>query len=157
MPASRPLEERFWEKVAKAGADDCWLWKAGRNQYGYGLISHRLAHRVSWEIAYGKPVPPGLVVCHGCDNPACVNPEHLWLGTQRDNLQDMFAKGRGKHVVPRDNGRERNPMAKLTADDVGKIRSLAGTMTQRKLGERFGVGQDQISRILSGERWASGA
>src|SRR5687767_4720826 len=95
MPASRPLSERFWEKVRKT--DGCWLWTASRNAKGYGQIMYQRrpihAHRVSWQLANG-PIPDGLCVLHRCDNPQCVNPGHLFLGTIVDNNRDMFAKGR---------------------------------------------------------------
>lgn len=94
----RPLAERFWEKVRKS--DGCWTWTGGRNALGYGLISYgkprkpTLAHRVSWVLAHGDMPAADLEVCHACDNPSCVNPAHLFLGTHRDNMRDMFAKGR---------------------------------------------------------------
>jgi hypothetical protein len=101
----RPLEERFWEKVAKG--DGCWLWTASLGSTGYGQICVRdekgqyrqtKAHRVSWILTNG-PIPGGLQVLHKCDNPPCVNPDHLFLGTAIDNMRDMAAKGR--HVGTR--------------------------------------------------------
>lgn len=90
------LAERFWEKVEKT--DGCWLWTASLTNKGYGEFrlnepSPILAHRVAYELAHG-PIPPGLFVCHHCDNPPCVRPDHLFLGTQKDNAQDMVRKGR---------------------------------------------------------------
>lgn len=97
-PKPKPLADRFWAKVQKAGPDDCWPWLASRMPKGYGKLgiastTPKLAHRVSWELHYG-PIPEGLFVCHRCDNPPCVNPAHLFLGTCTDNLRDMVAKGR---------------------------------------------------------------
>lgn len=96
----RSFEERLWEKVDKAG--DCWVWTAGRNPKGYGRIGRGgrgegvvLAHRAVWELANG-PVPEGLFVLHRCDNPPCVRPNHLFLGTKADNNQDMASKGRNR-------------------------------------------------------------
>ena len=97
MPAHRPAEIRFWEKVNKT--DTCWLWTAQRTTGGYGVFRIRnpraqtTAHRVAWEMAHG-PIPDGLNVCHHCDTPSCVRPDHLFLGTQRENLRDMTVKGR---------------------------------------------------------------
>lgn len=99
MPKS--LEERFWSKVEKGGPNDCWPWQGTKNRLGYGTIDLRLtegklvmAHRVSWGLANSTNPPNEMFVCHSCDNPGCVNPAHLWLGTPRDNMRDMIAKGR---------------------------------------------------------------
>lgn len=97
MRTAQPIEQKFWRKVDKAGPDECWLWRGDRLK-GYGLLSHkgknRRAHRVSWELANQQEIPAGLHACHSCDNPSCVNPSHIWLGTQQDNMADMYAKGR---------------------------------------------------------------
>lgn len=94
--SSLPIPDRFWPKVDKSG--DCWNWTANRNVRGYGMFSirsgyMRTAHRVSYELCNG-PIAEGLFVCHSCDNPSCVNPAHLWLGTHMDNMMDREAKGR---------------------------------------------------------------
>lgn len=93
----RPIAERFWEKVRKGDAGDCWEWTANRHQFGYGMFAVRnvptTAMRVAWELTYG-PIPSGLHVCHHCDNPPCCNPAHLFLGTAKDNLGDAARKGR---------------------------------------------------------------
>ena len=94
--------KRFWDKVLIARVDECWLWQAGRFWDGYGSFykDHKLkrAHRVSWELANGE-IPKGLIVCHSCDVPLCVNPAHLWLGTHKLNSKDRDTKGRRTHNI----------------------------------------------------------
>lgn len=94
---------RFWQKVKKT--DNCWIWTSSKTNSGYGLFSRGLygtkkvyAHRLSWEIHNGS-LPGKLFVCHKCDNPPCINPEHLFLGTNSDNIRDCFAKGRGNKTL----------------------------------------------------------
>jgi hypothetical protein len=97
------LEERFWAKVERRGIDECWPWKATRRN-GYGRLSAARsgglqgAHRIAWSLANGE-IPAGLKILHHCDNPPCCNPQHLFLGTQADNVHDMFRKGRGRIPV----------------------------------------------------------
>ena len=164
----RPLADRFWEKVQKAHPGECWPWLGGTNPAGYGLISinlkSRLASRVSWELHY-SPIPNGLCALHNCDNPPYVNPEHLYLGTRKDNSGDCWARGRGRlpdnygdrnpmrlhpELVKRGNG---HPQAKLTEKQVVEIRELARTVSHRQLGFQFGVSSVNIDRIVSGKIW----
>lgn len=99
-----PLADRFWAKVHRRGPEDCWPWRASVAGWGYGRLRYqrdgvwvtRSAHRVAWELTHGQPPPDHLAVLHRCDNPRCVNPAHLLLGTQQDNLADMRAKGRDR-------------------------------------------------------------
>jgi len=147
----RPLIDRFWEKVEKT--DTCWLWIGVRVPSGYGIlqegtrpISHS-AHRLSYQLHVG-PIPNGMRVCHTCDTVHCVNPAHLFLGTAKDNSQDMVKKGRsGKG--------ERNAMSKLTTNDVKTIRHLyfSGTVTQKALAKQYSVGQATISNITNRRLW----
>lgn len=148
----RPLAERFWEKVDRRGPDECWEWTASINRKGYGGIStgsirrgdykRHIASRVSWELHYG-PIPDGMFVCHNCDNPPCVNPAHLWLGTHTENLQDMSAKGRAS-----------TPSAKLTKEQVIEIRQLyADGMGQTAIAERYDVRHEAIYKIVHRLRW----
>lgn len=93
------MEERFWSKVAIGSTNECWLWQASLGSTGYGQFntgrSMAKAHRIAWELGNKGLIPADLMVCHHCDTPACVNPAHLFLGTQTDNMRDCFAKGRG--------------------------------------------------------------
>lgn len=96
------VEEWFWRGVDKAG--DCWIWTRCRDRRGYGRFSakgHRRAHRFSWALTNG-PIPPGMCVLHRCDNPPCVNPAHLFVGTSNDNVADMMAKGRFRNLAMKD-------------------------------------------------------
>lgn len=176
--------QRFWSKVDKSGgADACWLWTASRVTSGYGCfgIKRRLhgAHRIAWVLA-NVAIPGALHVCHRCDNPACCNPAHLFLGTREDNMRDKVAKGRcnlprgddhysrlhpekmargdanGSRTHPESKPRgESHSNAKLTASQVIEIRTLyaAGLTTQIKLAAKFSVSQDLISLIINRKAW----
>lgn len=150
----RDLEERFWEKVdSSGGPDSCWTWQASVDGSGYGHIGYgrrlKRAHRLAWELAHG-PIPGGMCVCHTCDNRACVNPAHLFLGTNADNVRDRVAKGR---TAPHHG--EHNPNARLRERDVHNIRSAyaAGGVRQADLADQYGVRQVAISRIVRHVSW----
>lgn len=129
----------------------CMNWALRRNIGGYGIIRREgrslFAHRVSYEFTYGR-FPPELDVLHKCDNPACVNPEHLFLGTDKENRADCCAKGRQS----RGEGR---PNHVLTADQVLEIRRLyaTGGYSTRMLGRSFGVSGHHIASIVRREKW----
>jgi hypothetical protein len=146
--------ERFWNKVDKTSS--CWVW-TGCKREGYGRFrlngKIRCAHRLSWEMHHKKEIPNGLCVCHTCDNPSCVNPDHLWLGTKKQNNKDKQSKGRSTKGRSYNCGSD-SGSAKLTDQDVLTIRSLAGKVPQKELAQTFSVGQDQISRIINRKRWA---
>lgn len=151
-PIPQDLEARFWKKVTKT--DSCWLWNACKVS-GYGRISigtsnkNVSSHRVSWTIHFGE-IPNHLNVLHKCDVRTCVNPAHLFLGTNDDNMKDMVAKGRQRGVSG-----ERNHLAKLTADDVQKIRYLRASLSLslRKLAREFNVNHRTICHIMMRRTW----
>ncbi len=146
--------ERFWSQVDRtASPTGCWLWIGlTRGNMGYGRISiaHKFhaVHRFSWELHNGKPVPEGVLVCHRCDVPACVNPDHLFLGTVNDNVADRVTKGRTNHG-------EEHPNARLTDSDIVEIRQLYSSraLTQVELAARFHVSSVAISCIVRRKTW----
>jgi len=153
---SRTVTQRFWDKVDKTpNPKGCWIWTAYIDKDGYGQFAYRGrmrgAHRVSWEFLHGELLDE-LDVLHTCDNPSCVNPEHLFLGTAAENSKDMILKGRHKnHPLPG----EANPMHVLTEAEVIEIRRLyeTGRVYQSTLAKEFGVSQSQISNIVIRKSW----
>lgn len=150
------LRERFDARCGAAGDDDCWNWTGMIDAKGYAIIwdgkKTLRANRVSYALHVGEP-PPDLLVCHHCDNPSCVNPSHLFLGTAADNNADRDAKGRHGHG-PLPAG-EKHPAAKLTNADVRDIRAaLASGGSWRRTAKRFGVSKKTIGDIKMGRRWA---
>lgn len=152
----KSLEERFWEKVAiPKHLYDCWIWTGTKGAKGaegdyYGQIRNgrrrSQTHRLSWEIHRG-PIPEGVHVLHKCDNPPCVNPNHLFLGVQRDNNLDCVAKGRN-------NIGERNGQAKLTKDNIKCIREMvADGSLQREVASLFHISRCHVSDIVNRKRW----
>ncbi len=155
---------RFWAKVEVGGPDECWPWTASLDSHGYGKLCETtngrvrtmLAHRLSWEWANGRPPPRGMMVLHSCDRPACQNPAHLSLGTGRDNMQQMAARGRaGAQVHPESQSRgEARPAAKLTDEKVRAIRAAhkAG-VSQKALAEANMVSGPVIHDIVHRRAW----
>ena len=142
--------ERFWNKVNKQAENGCWEWTASVNNKGYGWFrldgKNRGAHRVSWMLQHGA-VPGGLFVLHRCDNPSCVNPDHLWLGTNADNMRDKVEKGRAPALPGESNGQ-----AKLTEADVIAIR--ADHRSLRAIAAEYGVSHALIGYIKRGDHWS---
>ncbi len=153
LPRSMSADERFYAHVDRGGDEDCWLWKAYRNSDGYGVMRRgqrtEHAHRVAWEIASG-PVPNGIHVLHHCDNPPCVNPAHLFLGTHQENMDDMYAKGRS---YAREG--EGNSRAVLSEADVLCIRNAHknGSATTSDLARQYGVGLSTMSGVVRRITW----
>lgn len=147
-------ESRFWKHVLRRSDAECWTWTGSRNRFGYGMLKimdlHIVAHRASWLFTKGD-IPGGLYVLHTCDNPWCVNPGHLWLGTYRDNILDAYRKGR---LVP--NRGEDVGTSKLTWKQVREIRHLysrGGINNKMLLGRMFGVSDTMIRNIVTGRWW----
>lgn len=162
MPGTQlPLLERFWLKVEKS--DGCWLWTGARKANGYGSLigdggrSGKVlyAHRCSWELAYG-PIPDGLFVCHRCDNPPCVRPSHLFLGTSSDNNRDTWSKGRRTVSGNAGKAGEGNARAKVTEADVREIRRLyfIEGLRYSDIAAHFAINGDQVGRIVKGQSWS---
>lgn len=152
------LVERFWERVEKS--DGCWLWRGSLLTHGYGGLELRRradpkrkvhkAHRLSWEIHFG-PIPEGMSVCHHCDTPPCVRPDHLFLGTALDNAHDKMRKGRLRVGNVRG---EQNGAALLTEDQVREIRyAAAAGVKQVRLAETYGVSQMAVSQVVRRVTW----
>lgn len=176
---------RFWAKVNKDGPlpdqsnphynglGQCWIWTASLDSHGYGHAQAggtiRLAHRVAWVLANGQ-IPHGnsyhgTCVCHRCDNSACVNPSHLFLGTHTDNVRDRESKDRGARFFGDQNASrkfpekrprgERHKCAKLTAEQVIEIRAIyaKGGLSKVDIAAQFGVHNTTICKIISREKW----
>lgn len=164
MYQSRPLEERFWEKVDKNGPiypyepdlGRCWAWTACLSDYGYGQIRESApgkkqfsAHRLSWKLKNGD-IPKDKDVLHRCDRRFCVNPAHLYLGTDQDNSDDRVKRGRQAQ-------KEGNGNAKLTEEQVAEIRRdyvwHSRIQGQPALARKYGVSNAAIWKIVRGENW----
>lgn len=153
-PRPRPIADRFWPRVTFEPNTGCWLWTGPVVHGGYGTMGNRQrAHRVSWLIHYG-PIPGGLFVCHRCDTPPCVNPRHLFLGTQKDNMQDATAKGRRSSGPSHLRSGENGPASKLTWPQVRELRSLkASGVTYEELSRRFSICSASVWNILANRTW----
>lgn len=152
-------EKRFWKKVSKEGPipvhvpelGPCWVWTCSVDELGYGFFrvsnreNMRKAHRVSWLMAHGDPGK--LLVLHKCDNPSCVRPDHLFLGTNQDNCDDRERKGRGARLIG-----ESSPRAKLTEAHVLEIRASGESVAS--LAKRFCVATSTIAHAISRRSWS---
>lgn len=143
---SGSLRDRFFSRFVKL-ENGCWQWRSHTDKDGYGILpgdrQNIRAHRFSYEIHTGS-IPEGMLVCHHCDNPGCVNPDHLFVGTQKDNAQDAIAKNR--HYVGEKNGR-----SKLTKENVKEI--LDSSMNGQQLANKFGVTRSTINNVRKNKTW----
>jgi len=132
--------------------NDCIEWKQCRDKANYGVSWFQgkkiAAHRKAWILANG-PIPNGMFVLHKCDNPPCVNPDHLFIGTHADNMRDKAAKGR----MRLDGGRPRFS-AKVSEGDIGVIRALKGKKKQSEIASIYGLCQSAVSRIMTRSNWS---
>lgn len=150
MGITKKTLDRFYSKFRFEPSTECWIWTAGKHDGVYGGFQFEVwtyAHRASWMIHKGA-IPDGLLICHKCDNPLCVNPDHLFLGTDQDNTLDCMSKGR--YVVMKG---ESNGVSKLTEAQVREIRKLAGTVPQVKLGLMYNVNPATISSVIRRINW----
>jgi hypothetical protein len=145
--AATLLSAQFHSRY-KVDAKGCWLWVGTKRRHGYGCFRRHAAHRLSYIIHRGE-IPEGLFVCHSCDVPGCVNPDHLFLGTPMTNSMDMAVKGRSRGI----NAGEANGIAKLTAEQVAAI--YVAPIGHKLLARQYGVDRDTIRNIKIGHTWAS--
>jgi hypothetical protein len=148
------VEDRFWQKVNKKSSDECWEWLgATHHQWGYGNLTidgkYMAAHRYSWEL-HNREIPDGMLVCHHCDNPSCVNPNHLFLGTNADNMRDRDKKNRQARLIGTNNGR-----AILNEDDIKQIFKLRNTSnyTVKEIADMFNISKSAIEAIIYKRNW----
>jgi len=146
------LEERFWSKVDKSqGEEACWIWTStvsrGRAMFHFQGTSVNAA-RVAWQLTYGE-IPPSLEVCHHCDDMMCLNPKHLFLGTHKNNMNDMLAKGRERHLKG-----EALPHSKLNEVAVKDIRQRANKgVSVKELARQYNVSTSTIRDVVRRKSW----
>lgn len=152
---SDSITDRFQGRYT-ISASGCWEWTAAKNNKGYGQLNvqnkRMLVHRLSYEVHNG-PIPDGLVVRHKCDNPSCINPEHLEVGTHKDNMQDMIKRNRGNWKPVKGSAVS---VSKLTEDQVIEIRARYVRITcgTTFLAKEYGVSSTVIHNIIRGKAWA---
>lgn len=151
---SQPVAQRFADKCMDIPFAGCRIWMGATNPNGYGTLRVHgdgiKAHRFAWIAANGD-IPDGLAVLHRCDVPCCVNPDHLFLGTQLENMQDMAAKGRARGGTK---GGSKHYLAKLTEGDVRQIRQLALTSKHADVAAAFNISRSNVGLIVNRKAWA---
>ena len=153
-----PVEQRFFEKVIKT--DSCWIWIGANDGRGYGIFwingKDKRATHASLEI-HGRQVEKGMVVCHKCDNPRCVNPDHLFAGTMKENMVDSLLKKRHWKFSKQETVKfgEEHPNSKLTEADVLSILNLSKTLSREELARKYNVSKTTIGYIVRGKAWVS--
>lgn len=139
--------DEFWKRTTVTPG--CWLWTGVVDRCGYGKLGHELAHRISWRLHKGAISSSKTYVCHSCDTPACVNPAHLFLGSQRENMADMRLKGRASRRPG-----EANPRATLTDDQVLAIRTKrAEGQHLKRIAAEFGTTISTVFNIAKRNTW----
>jgi len=144
-------EESFWNNVELCEPNRCWKWRGGFRSSGYGHTSRyrkdESAHRLAWEFWNNKKIPKGMFACHKCDNPACCNPNHIFIGTPKENSEDMVRKNRQVSG-------ERHWCSKLTKEQVSKIKEMRNNgETLTAIGKIFGITHGMVGHIASGRNW----
>jgi hypothetical protein len=169
--------KRFFLKFQKS--EFCWNWEGNKNYAGYGLLGNKYAHRMAWQISNNKLIPKNMVICHHCDNPSCVNPDHLFIGTQKENVQDMIKKNR---QVKKDNAGQKNPMfgkkhseqskkkmsetkkgkfvgsnhprATINEETVKKIKQMRlDGFTSKKISNELNISFHVVRNVIYGKSW----
>ena len=154
---TRPVIDRFLARVAKPEGEGCWEWKGGKDQAGYGHMvvdgKNVVAHRVAYTLFRGE-IPGRLYVCHSCDNPTCVNPGHLWLGTSSDNQKDSIAKGRRPvAVAPKQASRAvRFPMTETRGEAIKTEITANPLMDRAVICKSYGVTLRTYQRWIADQR-----
>ena len=150
---TKPLEQRFWEKVQRKGESECWSWASAFGSKGYGIFwvggtrRNDMAHRVAYELTHTK-IPEGLLVRHSCDNPSCVNPNHLLLGTQKDNVRDALERNRAA-VGERNKGGGNV----LSAEKARGVYAMRGRATMIQTAAMFNIGKTTVGHVWNGRTW----